>query len=558
MADPLIGKVLGDYTIIELLGRGGMARVYRGYDEKLDRFAAVKVIDVGGNSEELEEYQTRFTREARAIARLRHPNIVGIYQFGQVPESDVNFMAMHFVEGQDLRYILREYAEKEQVMPPETAFRIVRDIALALDYAHRAGVIHRDIKPSNIMVTPEGKAILTDFGLALNIPEGTIGNTFGSAHYIAPEQAISSAQAVPQSDFYSLGVVMYEIFTGKVPFDDPSTMSVALKHLNEPPPLPSTINPDISPEVENVIMHALRKEPQDRYPSGAAMVEALAAALKLQAGTALEDDEDTGELEKVTPAPTTIPLAADAPEAVVERPAGEAHEDTDTVVSAPLSRGRKSPRPARRGRLRRRLLLLILGVIAAGGALLIQNRGGWLFSASRPASPTSGSVAGPGATATGQAAGPSPTETETPPTTATPLADADLLMVYDDQSFLLVNNSRGPLDVQFLEFVRVDPETGETFSFQASDWDTEFASSPPSALPAGHCYQVWRRGLSRQDIRLDYTRYCQTRAAWWTASQIRWFWIDDAPGASFAVTQLGEVLATCSVAEGQCAASFPR
>ena len=291
MSDPLIGKVLGDYTIVELLGRGGMARVYRGYDGKLNRYAAVKVIDTEIENEELrEEFQARFAREARAIARLQHPYIVGVYQFDQL--WDLNFMAMQFIEGEDLRYILEDLHERNGLLPDAEVLTIMRDIASALDYAHSQGVIHRDVKPSNIMVTPDGHGVLTDFGLVLNVEDGTIGNTFGSAHYIAPEQAVSSAQSVPQSDLYSLGVVLYEMATGKVPFDDPSTMSVALKHLNEPPPLPSTINPDISPALEDVILHMLRKSPGDRYANGAEFVMALTAALQPDE----PDEDDTARL----------------------------------------------------------------------------------------------------------------------------------------------------------------------------------------------------------------------------------------------------------------------
>src|SRR5688572_17939471 len=259
MADPLIGKQLGDYVIQDLLGRGGMARVYKGYDERLQRHAAVKVI----NSEfaataDQAEYTERFRREARAIARLHHPNIVGVYQFGDYEGN--YYMAMVFVEGQDLRQILKEVAERGEIMPYSDILNIVRGIGGGLDYAHSRGVIHRDIKPSNIMLDGENHAVLTDFGLALSIQEGTLGDTFGSAHYIAPEQAVSSAKAVPQSDLYSLGICTYEMLTGKVPFDDPSAMSVALKHLNETPPPPHLFNPDLTPEIEKVIFKILDKE----------------------------------------------------------------------------------------------------------------------------------------------------------------------------------------------------------------------------------------------------------------------------------------------------------
>jgi serine/threonine protein kinase len=234
MSDPLIGKQLGDYVIRQLLGRGGMARVYMGFDERLQRFAAVKVINSDLSAVDEAEYTERFRREARAIARLHHPNIVGVYQFGDYEGS--YYMAMVFIEGRDLRQILREYNDRKERVPLKDVLNIVQGIGSALDYAHTRGVIHRDIKPSNIMIDADDQPILTDFGLALSTWEGTLGDTFGSAHYIAPEQAVSSAKAVPQSDLYSLGVCTYEMLTGKVPFDDPSAMSVALKHLNEEPP----------------------------------------------------------------------------------------------------------------------------------------------------------------------------------------------------------------------------------------------------------------------------------------------------------------------------------
>lgn len=292
LPDPIIGKKLGDYTIRSLLGRGGMARVYKGYDERLDRYAAVKVItsDFVATADET-EYKDRFEREAKAIARLRHANIVGVYQFGDI--DGLYYMAMHFLDGEDLRVKLKGYVEKSERMPASEILKMTREMCNALDYAHENGVIHRDIKPSNIMMTSTGAA-LTDFGLALSTAEGTMGDTFGSAHYIAPEQAISSARAVPQSDLYSVGVVLYEAFTGKVPFDDPSVMSVALKHLNDPPPPPTLFNPDLSPAVEKVLLRVLSKEPKDRYPTGKELTAALEHALTV------EGDEDTAEIATAT------------------------------------------------------------------------------------------------------------------------------------------------------------------------------------------------------------------------------------------------------------------
>jgi serine/threonine protein kinase len=312
--DPLIDQRLGDYQIIEILGRGGMARVYKGYDEQLDRYAAVKVIDASLlNTENEDEYRQRFQREARAIAKLRHPSIVGVYQFGEF--ESLYYMAMVFIEGQDLGQILKATAgvglSNGQVL------RIVHDIAGALDYAHSGGVIHRDVKPSNIMVTNDNHAILTDFGLALSVPEGSIGNTFGSAHYIAPEQAISSADAIPQSDMYGLGVVLYQMLTGKVPFDDPSAMSVALKHLSDPPPPLRYFNPNISPQVETVVLKSLEKDPKDRYRNGEEFARALEKAMGISTVSSqylppLPGKLTTSEMKKAQPGETGTILFPDS------------------------------------------------------------------------------------------------------------------------------------------------------------------------------------------------------------------------------------------------------
>lgn len=315
-----------------------MARVYRGYDEKLDRFAAVKVIDAAlMASDSEEEYRQRFLREARAIARLRHPNIVGIYSFGDV--DNLYYMVMEFVDGRDLAVLIRESTG----FAPVQILRIIHDIAGALDYAHAGGVIHRDIKPSNIMVRPDGHAVLTDFGLALSVPEGSIGNTFGSAHYIAPEQAISSAQAVPQSDLYSLGVVLFQLLTGRVPFDDPSAMTVALKHLSDPPPSPRDYNPEISEAVAAVVLKMLEKEPQDRYASGEAFARALEVALGITASGEIYAPPGshltTSEMHIVAgnAASNTIAFRSDEPsEPLVQKPASKPSSPTSPTSLKPF------------------------------------------------------------------------------------------------------------------------------------------------------------------------------------------------------------------------------
>jgi len=323
--DPIIGKRLGDYAIQDLLGTGGMARVYRGYDERLDRHAAVKVIEphLIASADE-PEYRERFLREARAIARLSHPNIVGVYQFGQL--DNMYYIAMEYIEGDNLREMLKARLKQSELMPVKQVLSLLGDIASSLDYAHERGIIHRDVKPSNIIVTNNKGGVLTDFGLALNAVEGTIGNTFGSVHYIAPEQAISSAQAVPQSDQYSMGIVAYEMLTGRVPFDDASAMSVALKHISDLPPSLSLINPVVSAAVEAVVLRALDKDHTKRYSNCRAFVSALESAFN-------EDGDISSK-----PRNLNVALPAPAPSLDLESPtltdAKRAYNEMKTAIQA--------------------------------------------------------------------------------------------------------------------------------------------------------------------------------------------------------------------------------
>jgi serine/threonine protein kinase len=345
-SDPLISEQLGDYKIISVLGKGGMARVYRGFDPKLERFAAVKVIDKGLAQP---EYRERFQREARAIAKLQHPRIVHVFQFGETEEYF--YMAMVFVEGRDLAHLIREARALEQLLPVPRAMRIIRDVAEALDYAHAQGVIHRDVKPSNVMVTPEGRAVLTDFGLALSVTEGTIGSTFGTAHYIAPEQAVSSANAVPQSDQYSLGVVSYQMLTGRVPFDDPGITNIVLKHLNQTPATPSSVNPKLPIVFDAALMRALEKTPEARYSTCMGLVRALEDALdqveREQAEAAFLDDWDAPQpvprgqrADTAIDRPTTLAMPstaeADVPFGVFDLDASDVLPMDDTPLGTPI------------------------------------------------------------------------------------------------------------------------------------------------------------------------------------------------------------------------------
>ncbi|MEO8393678.1 MAG: serine/threonine-protein kinase [Chloroflexota bacterium] len=275
-SDPLLGQQLGNYLIQQALGQGGMARVYKGLDLSLKRPVAVKVMGEALRQSDL--YAQRFEREAQAVANLHHPNIVSIFYFGN--HDSLYYLVMEYIDGTDLEVVMRSYADHQELMPYADVMRILEAMASALDYAHEQGVIHRDVKPSNIMVERNGRPVLTDFGLALRVSEGTVGDTFGTPHYISPEQAQNSANAVPQSDLYSLGVVAYEMLAGTVPFDDPSPTALAMQHIMAAVPSPRLFNPKLSEGLEQVLFKVLAKEPRERYLTGAEFTRSLRQSLE--------------------------------------------------------------------------------------------------------------------------------------------------------------------------------------------------------------------------------------------------------------------------------------
>jgi eukaryotic-like serine/threonine-protein kinase len=274
--DELVGRQLDEYRLEALLGQGGMARIYRAHDVRLKRDVAVKVIDASLRADR--EYRERFEREAQAIAQLSHPHIVNVFRYGEVDGQF--YLAMQYVDGSDLRHKLNGIRRAQTYMPLPDILRIIRQMGDALDYAHSKGIIHRDVKPANILLNNAGQIFLSDFGLVLRSDTATRGQVFGSPRYVAPEQAMSSAAAVPQSDLYALGIILYEMLTNRTPFDGRDPLNVAMMHMTETPPPPREIRPELSPALEKVVLKALEKEPQARYASGREMAAALAAAIE--------------------------------------------------------------------------------------------------------------------------------------------------------------------------------------------------------------------------------------------------------------------------------------
>src|SRR5258707_10684872 len=266
-------EVLGDrYQLQDQIGRGGMATIYRGRDLHMDSVVAIKVLREVYSTDP--KFVTRFQREAKAASALQHPNIVQVYDYGQT--GVIYFIVMELVEGT----VLRRYLRSRGVLDIERAVIIAHDVALGLGAAHRRGIVHRDVKPQNILVARDGSIKLTAFGIAsvykdINAERlTTTGMTLGTVQYYAPKQAQGEIVS-PAADVYALGIVMYEMLTGRPPFDGDTPVAVAMQHIQDTPLPPSQLNPNIPPALEEIIMRCLEKAPEMRYRDGTLLARAL-------------------------------------------------------------------------------------------------------------------------------------------------------------------------------------------------------------------------------------------------------------------------------------------
>lgn len=267
--DKYIGKILDDrYEIIELIGSGGMANVYKALCHRLNRYDAVKIMrdETAANT----ELRRRFRAESQAVAMLSHPNIVSVYDVSH--SDDVEYIVMELIDG----ITLKQYLQKKSVLDPSEVLDFTIQTAKALEHAHSKGIIHRDIKPQNIMLLKDGMIKVADFGIASleNTVEENNGETVGSVHYIAPEQARGEAPDA-RSDIYSLGIVMYEMLTGKLPYVGNSDVEVAVKHMNTDPVTPRDIVPSIPEELERICLKAMNSNIDERYQSASEMLADL-------------------------------------------------------------------------------------------------------------------------------------------------------------------------------------------------------------------------------------------------------------------------------------------
>jgi eukaryotic-like serine/threonine-protein kinase len=302
----VVGDLVGErYELEELVGTGGMSSVYRAHDRLLDRKVALKVLHPQYTDDD--EYVERFRREARAVARLSHPNIVTVIDRGE--DDGRQFIVFEYVDGENLKALI----ERSGALPVETAVSLAHQIARALAFAHDEGLVHRDVKPQNVLLNGDGRAKVTDFGIArsLDVQHGMTqtGTVLGTSDYIAPEQAQGQTISA-QTDVYSLGVVLYELLTGDVPFPGENFVAVAMRHINEPPPSVRERRSDVSPRLDAALRRAMAKDPHDRFPSMDAFCAELAICLK-----ELERDGYDEGATVVSPAvrPPGAPYAAHRP-----------------------------------------------------------------------------------------------------------------------------------------------------------------------------------------------------------------------------------------------------
>ncbi|MBI5669356.1 MAG: protein kinase [Chloroflexi bacterium] len=274
----MVTRKIGKYDIVERLGRGGMAEVYRAYHASLDRYVAIKVLHAFLADDP--EFKTRFEREARNVARLKHPNIVQVYDFDYDEPSESYYMVMELVEGPTLKERLQAMAERGGLLPLDESLRIIREAAGALAYAHSRDMIHRDVKPANLMLDHDERVVLTDFGIAKIVTGAQFtasGGMVGTPAYMAPEQGLGEA-GDERSDLYSLGIILFQLVTGRLPYDAETPLAIVLKHLQTPTPSARTFNPQVPEAVDRIISKAIAKEVQNRYQSATELIEDLERA----------------------------------------------------------------------------------------------------------------------------------------------------------------------------------------------------------------------------------------------------------------------------------------
>lgn len=353
------------YRLGDRLGSGGMSTVVLAMDERLERNVAIKLL--AEHLADDEQFVIRFRREALSAARLVHPNIVQVYDFGTDEKSGRQYIVMEYVEGSSGAEILRE----QGVLPVQEALGILAQACRGLDYAHRSGVLHRDVKPGNLLRSRDGVVKLADFGIAKAPSDESsitqVGSVLGTAAYLAPEQA-AGQESTARSDIYSLGVVAYQFLSGRLPYEAQSITELALKQQREAPPLLDQLNPDISPELAAAVDRALELDPQARYATAEEMRVALSEAAR---GIAPETAETT-----VSPstAETRIVTGAGAVAAGASQATSIQRREPLPPRAQPAPQQQQAAAPRKKRSIAPVIVLLVAAAIGVGAILYITQR----------------------------------------------------------------------------------------------------------------------------------------------------------------------------------------
>jgi tRNA A-37 threonylcarbamoyl transferase component Bud32 len=575
--DPFVGQQVANFYIDELIKEGSLSRIYRGRDVIQRRPVAVKVIDASLRPDNA--YAERFLREARGMmSGWWHPHITRIYYAAR--QNGRYIIIMEYVDGPNLKELLTTYTNEDELIPVDDVIRIGRAVAEALDYAHQNGVIHRDVKPSNVLVSVDGRVLLTDFGLVLPVEQELDLDSFGTANYMAPEQAVNLDDIDQMADLYSLAAMMYEMLVGQPPFPNSTDVASIQQRMSTKPPVPSSVNPYLSRQVDTVLLKALSRSPEKRYKTAVAFMEALTNSL----GDPMEEAAEDGELP---PLPAVTQMDKDAGPAisqisVVDRIASQLEVDgSEAVQRKKLTR-------------RQRTMLGCWGILVAVSVLLVAAA--YLYSQMMPgegevpgvvalvttstATPTDTAVpsptpasteppmtvvvvitavpptteatllpteAVPSATATAVPSPDSPTPIPTPPPTG-----PTVRFFYDPYSFYMFNPSDDLLrNVGAIAFQALDFDGRPTgHDFRGRDWSGIFAN-----LESGRCNAIelldspgWLRPVECTAYNVIVTP---------PLSSINAFWVASKGISSFQVYWNGRDVGNCPVVAGVCGLRLP-
>ncbi len=547
---------IGNYVIGAELGRGGMATVYSASDKRTERQVAVKVLlseymnDLG--------FRARFEREARMIASLEHAYIVPVLEFGQ--DGDQLYIVMEYMPNGSLagRLALGSIAINETV-------KIVERLSKALDYAHEHDVIHRDLKPSNILFNKEEEAYLADFGIAFQAEAAHLDRhiTSGTPAYMSPEQARGKYKLDGRSDLYALGINVFEMLTGRPPFSGDSPMSIMLKQMNDPPPSPLSLNPQLPPNLEKVISTILAKDPDERYQSGAEFVEAFRSAVNRDQSSATIVDSASNAVADGAQSPNTTTIVYPLPDTLPSL--------TSISVSGEYGSGRTidTTEAKEHGQsnvldwLAKRPLavfFLVSSLAILGAAITVGViRSPELVSLLRP---------NPGAATSPDSRSREPAESASiiNPTSNAAISSTirppNIMMVYTDTAVTIINISNDEVSLTDLMFRRMSSDSSiETdASFSSRIW-SRAAGQPVDTLLTGECLQVLRDGDGSPDFEPEPIMLpdCNSLIGALVANNEDWhFWLPKGDIIEFQVLQKDQIIFNCQILESPCEFHLPQ